>query len=121
MKEIGFAKSIFEKAKALNDAGPAPVGVARGQHIDLQYVARLGSLDPDGPSERVNAAAVDGQVFLGGHPGPHLAAARVHALNLHLISRLNAQTRRKGSVPHGMGGFGRQDVLAHDSFTLTLI
>ena len=90
VKEIRLAKTIFEKAQALDDAGPSPAGVTRGQHIDLQHVAGFCALDPDGAGERVNARAVNGQVFRGGHARPHLAAACVHAFNLHFVTWINA-------------------------------
>ena len=106
MKEIGLLKSIFEKAKAWNDAGPAPAAVAGGEHFDFEDVAGLRAFNPDGTGEGVNAGAVDLEKFRGRHAGMHLSAARVHALDLHLVAGLDAEARLEGAVPDGVSWLG---------------
>jgi hypothetical protein len=93
VKEIRFAEALLQKAKSLDDAGPAPPGVPGGQDVDLQYVARLCTFDPDGPGESMNPGAIDAQIFSDGHPRLHLPATRVHALDLHFGTRLDAESR----------------------------
>ena len=106
VKEIGLAKALLQKAKALDDAGPAPSGVPRGQDVDLQYVARLRTFDPDGPGKRMNASAIDAQILSDGHPRLYLPAARVHALDLHFVTGLDAEPGFQRAVPHRVRGLG---------------
>ena len=121
MEKVRLAKTIFEKAESLDDAGPSPAAVAGGEHFDLEHIAGLRAVDPDGAGERVNAGAVDREKFGGGHAGVHLAAAGIDALDLDFVARLNAQARLERAVPDGVSGFGGERVFDHDSFTLTVI
>src|ERR1700728_1021896 len=92
MKEVRLAGGVFQKAKALDDAGPAPAGMPGGEDVDLQHVAGLRAFDPEWPGEGVNPGAIDAQIFCDGHPRLHLPATRVDALDLHFGTRLDAET-----------------------------
>ena len=121
MEEVWLAKAILEKAQSFNDAGPTPAAVTRGEDFYFEDVAGLGAFDKDGAGEGVDAGAVDGEEFGGGHAGAHLATARVHALNLHFVAGVDAEAGLERAVPHGVGWFGGKSMFHHDSFTRTVI
>ncbi len=121
MEEIRLAEAILQKSESLHHAAPAPAAMARRQHIDLQYIAGSCTFDPDGPSESVNARSINAQVFRERGSGGDLSAARVDALDLHFVTRLDTKSRFQQSVPHGVCGLSGKDMLGHGSFTRTVI
>ena len=106
VKEIGIAEALLQKAKALDDAGPAPSGMTRGQDVDLQYVVRLRTFDPDGPGKGMNPTAIDAQILQRRSSPAHLPAARVHALDLYFGTGLDAEPGFQRAVPHRVRGLG---------------
>src|SRR5579863_1522793 len=113
-------KALLQKAEALKHARPSPAAMAGGEHIHFEHVAGLCALDPDRSGKRVNARAVNGEEFLQRGSGMHLAAARVCALDLHFVARLDAQPRLDRAVPYGVRRRRAQRMLSH-GFTRTVI
>ena len=62
-EEIRLGEALLQKAESFDHARPAPAFVRDFENVDLQHVAGLGALNEDRAGERVDAAAIDGQVF----------------------------------------------------------
>lgn len=119
MEEIGLVEALFKKAQTLDNARPAPTGMACCENIDLQRIAGLGAFDRDGTGEGMNARAIYFQVLGQGHTGRNLSAACIDAVDLHFVAGGDMKPRLEGTVPHRVGWVSGEGVLAHDSFTRT--
>ena len=104
VKEIGFTETVFQKTKAGDHAGPTPSSMFHLQHLNLEHVAGLGSVDADGAGERVDPVSVDGQKILDGCPWLYLAATGIEAAHVHGVSGGDCQAWFEGTVPAGMSG-----------------
>jgi len=92
MEEEGLHETLFEKAEARNYARPTPAFVADLKNIDLKYVAGLCVVDGDGTGEGVDAAAIDGEKFFGGHAGVDLCATGVLAFEADSVAGVDVET-----------------------------
>ena len=75
MKKIWVREAVLEKAHAGDYARPSPALVRNFQDVDLKNVTGLGALNEYRPGKRVDAFAVDVDVFAERHPRMHLRTA----------------------------------------------
>jgi hypothetical protein len=104
VKEIGLTESVFQEAEAGDHAGPAPTAMFHLQHLNLEYVAGLGSFDSDGAGECVDPVSVDSQKVFDARTWFYLAAAGVEAAHVHGVAGGDRQAWFEGAVPAGMSG-----------------
>ena len=63
MEEAGFGEALVQEAETGDGAGPAPAFVSDLKNLHFKDVARFCSGDEDGAGERMDAVAVNSQVF----------------------------------------------------------
>ncbi len=99
MKERCLLEALFQKTKTGNRARPTPTLMFNFQHLNRESIPRLCAMDRNWTGEGMDLAAIDRQEVFDRRTGPHLASARVDALHVNEVARVNGQTRREGIVP----------------------
>ena len=70
------------------------------------------AIDKNGPGERVDAVAIDGQEFGDRHARMHLRTAGIETFQLHGVTRRDCEPRCRCAIPAGMGRLGGKRVSA---------
>ena len=86
VKEIRLTKLLLKETEPGDHARPTPAQVLHLQDFNLEHIAGLGAVDPDGAGQGMNPAPVNGQKIFHARARRYLTAAGVEAAHVYRVS-----------------------------------